>query len=1012
VEIAERASALLGLERGEERSASLMFIHAFCMGLATVLFETAASALFLVRFAPAAIPLTYLAAAVVSSTTGVGYARLERRVPFWPLMVATLLFLLVSVLSFRAALSFSNAAVIVFFLFVWYRLLSILTDLEYWAVATRLYDLQQSKRLFGLIGSGEVVARMAGAFSVPLLVRGIGTANLLVVSGGALLACAMIVLTVRRHDEQPRRIRHVDQIRSGIGSLLRDRYVRAIIAVAAVGILGKHFVDFSFLQQMQTRYADAGRLAGFFGLFSGITQALNLLTRVLFSGRFLQRFGIRAGLQFLPAAHLLCTLALLFVPFWPSQQWAMLFWIAVVNQGIYKTLKHPIDNPSLKVLYQPLDRTRRLDVQVMNELIASPITIGVAGAVMLLFTRVIHFDPRIFGVVMLVTFAAWIVASRNAYGQYVGALRRVLRSRAVDPDALALNDEATLAAIRSHIGSEHAEEAIYALTLLERAGDPEIASLLLDATAHPSPAVRRFAVERLSLAGRTEAAPRIQELIQTEGEDESAAALIALRNLMPAAALEEAQRLLAPSRGARLYAVLVTLLTAGEEVDRSAARDRVRMLAASNDPADRVLACRIVSEAPDPALSEEVESLTSDSDAGVRRSALDACGKTSGRAVKIALDRIADRHLTTSVAAVLVAAGDDAVAAIRGTLSGLQDVALIQRLLRICGRIGTGAATSLVRQYLRHNDERIREQALASLVAAGYRAEPEEWEAIETMIRADAAEAMEELSLLHALGATAQVALLRSALQIEVERARNRILLQLALISDPEAIADARRKLSSTSRQRRAVAEEFLEEAIPSHLRQVLLPVMHDSQRAAKLDVDAVCRRIVSGTTFTPWTVMCATHTLAKIHSTEENEMTQLTIDKVIVLKSVDIFSQTPDDLLAQVSEELETLEISRGETIFLKGELGDSLYIIVSGSVRVHDGEKTIAVLREHQVFGELAVLDPEPRSASVTAETDVRLFRLDRDDLFELLPEHTEIVRGIFRTLCSKIRAQPANV
>lgn len=131
------------------------------------------------------------------------------------------------------------------------------------------------------------------------------------------------------------------------------------------------------------------------------------------------------------------------------------------------------------------------------------------------------------------------------------------------------------------------------------------------------------------------------------------------------------------------------------------------------------------------------------------------------------------------------------------------------------------------------------------------------------------------------------------------------------------------------------------------------------------------------------------------------------TIEKVIVLKAVDFFRHTPDDVLAQLADELESMALAAGERIIRQGDLDDSLYIIARGEVRVHAGETTLARLGEREVFGELAVLDPEPRSATVTAETAVELYRLDREDLFELLPDHAEIVRGIFHVLCRRLRA-----
>jgi len=81
-------------------------------------------------------------------------------------------------------------------------------------------------------------------------------------------------------------------------------------------------------------------------------------------------------------------------------------------------------------------------------------------------------------------------------------------------------------------------------------------------------------------------------------------------------------------------------------------------------------------------------------------------------------------------------------------------------------------------------------------------------------------------------------------------------------------------------------------------------------------------------------------------------------------------------------------------------------MYVIVEGRVRVYDGERTIANLGERDIFGELALLDPEPRFASVAAETDTRLFRLDREAFLELMSGNIEIVRGVLHVLCERLR------
>lgn len=133
-----------------------------------------------------------------------------------------------------------------------------------------------------------------------------------------------------------------------------------------------------------------------------------------------------------------------------------------------------------------------------------------------------------------------------------------------------------------------------------------------------------------------------------------------------------------------------------------------------------------------------------------------------------------------------------------------------------------------------------------------------------------------------------------------------------------------------------------------------------------------------------------------------------LLIERVIILKALGIFSETPEEVLAEVASILEEIEIKAGQTIFRKGDMASCMYIIVDGRVHIHDRERTLRHLNVGSIFGELAVLDPEPRSASVTAVEDTRLFRLDRDALYELMADHIEVIRGIIRILCRWLRAQ----
>lgn len=136
-----------------------------------------------------------------------------------------------------------------------------------------------------------------------------------------------------------------------------------------------------------------------------------------------------------------------------------------------------------------------------------------------------------------------------------------------------------------------------------------------------------------------------------------------------------------------------------------------------------------------------------------------------------------------------------------------------------------------------------------------------------------------------------------------------------------------------------------------------------------------------------------------------------ITIERVLVLKSVTLFSHLPDDELARLAAVVKEVEVRAGERILDKGDLGAFMYVVADGKVRVHHGDATLAELGARTVFGELAVLDPEVRSASVTAVDDTLLFRLDQDALYEVMSERPEVTRGIVRFLCGRVRSRGAS-
>lgn len=133
-----------------------------------------------------------------------------------------------------------------------------------------------------------------------------------------------------------------------------------------------------------------------------------------------------------------------------------------------------------------------------------------------------------------------------------------------------------------------------------------------------------------------------------------------------------------------------------------------------------------------------------------------------------------------------------------------------------------------------------------------------------------------------------------------------------------------------------------------------------------------------------------------------------LLVEKVLILKSLSIFKDTPEHILADLAPLMQEEEYEQNTLIFKEGEIGDCMYIIHQGDVNIHKGGTTLAILKEKEVFGELSLLDAEVRSASATTDTDCVLFRIEQEPFYELLDNRPEVARGFIKILCQRLRAQ----
>jgi len=125
-------------------------------------------------------------------------------------------------------------------------------------------------------------------------------------------------------------------------------------------------------------------------------------------------------------------------------------------------------------------------------------------------------------------------------------------------------------------------------------------------------------------------------------------------------------------------------------------------------------------------------------------------------------------------------------------------------------------------------------------------------------------------------------------------------------------------------------------------------------------------------------------------------------------LARVPLFQGISAESMAQLAAVTGELDFEEGQFIVLQGQVGTGLYVIVEGEVRVERGSEELARLGPNDFFGELSVIDQQPRLASVQALVPTRTLAVASWDLLDLIESDSNFALNLIKGLVARIRAQ----
>ena len=1083
----QRLVLALNVRSEESRLVGLLLIHSACLGMANIFMGTASNALFIDRYGATRLPYIYIAVAIVVSVIGFVYARLEAKLPFSLLLLGNLATLLAGIIILRFAL-FTEVGAVIIVLRIWMDVIWILSSLEFWGLAGRLFDLRQSKRLFGLIGSGDIAAKIAGGFSITGVVALIGTENLLFVSAtgiGLSLVFLTVIIRAFGSNLQAPPVVSSSQKKAQVSpnSFFKSRYALLIFGLSALSYLVLYFVDTAFFSQAQEQFPDASHLASFIGFFFAVANIVSLVGRLFISAPLINRYGLLAGLLSLPillvlgglAVSLLGTLGAALV---------VVFWLTTLTKLFDASIRYSIYRSASLILYQPLASEQRGRMQTTVESIIEPVAAGVAGLALVLLIGTLGFGSVELFYIALAMLAGWLTVIFILNNEYTRVMVHALNKHRLSIEHIDLVDASSASILKERIKTGRPGEAVYALNLLVEIDYADLPDVLRETLDHPNVDVRKEAYRIIGEKQLDSVLDTIRiKVHQEENETLKALAIQTFAAIGDEDIIEEIEPFLNNENSTIEHAALVGLLLGGGIEGIMLAGQRLFALMDSDDEGEQILAATVIGDAQIPGLHRPLRRLLDNGEQSVQRAAIIAAGKLQSHKLWHRLipylenPRLAD-HATTA----LSRGGAEVLPILEDAWQKYEfkDRVLVS-LVRIADRIQDPKMTAFLRAKLTDSREAIRYPVLKALNSKRYTAPPNEHTDIEKLIQAELEDATWTFNSLVDVGDDTNVNIVRTALRDELRRNHERIFLLLSFIYNRETILNIRATFNARriDAQKQAYALEILDTLLDKELSRQIIALLDDTisdnERLEKLEsvhpqpslvkIERL-QAIVQGNAdiVHPWTRACTIYALAEmghkdsiaiigealklpsaivretalwaldkladetsreridrmieesntyvIHlynyvtTQPEDKMMLSTIEKVFALKSTEIFAETPEEALISIANILEEEEILADNMIFEKDTVGNCMYIVYHGKVRIHDGTQILAVRESGAVFGEMSLLDTEVRSASATAEEDVFLLRLDQEPFYEMMAESLEVSRGVIQMLTHRLR------
>ncbi len=834
-------SRIVDVRPGEEARVLRMFALLSLIIATNYVLKPVRSALFLSQFGSSLLPYVYVVVALVLGFVAAFVVRFDhtRDLPRFIVHLSCffsfhlLLFWLASVAGWR----FTG-----FVFYVWVSVVIALLPSVFWLLANYVFYAHEGRRLFPVVMAGGLSGSILGGVATSLLVPLVGASGMMLAAGVLLLSIALLARATgsrerERMSERREDLRRQERSRSSPGNespyrlVARSRYLTMVAALVVVTSLTSTLVDYQFNSVVEKSFPTEDELARFFGAFFAGINVLAFFLQLALAGRILSRLGVGAGLLVLPLGLVTSSFSFVLSP-------------SLLTASLLKTaddgLSNSINRASLEVLYLPLSLSVKNRLKIWIDLFVERVGRGLGGLLLLGATAAASLTSREIGFAVLALLIGWILLVLSVRREYVVTLKESLARRDISDLDSTLHDPASRGVFLAILTGSDAREIVYALSLIQGIGDPEILEAVSTLASHENPQVRASALRVLRTATDPVAIADIETRTADEDPAAAAEAFALWLHLEPDKAREAFERLAAGGDVPRIAAVLDCL--GGAPALPAAALERVvARYGASPSAEERRLAAKAIESLPaDLEPSSLLLKLLEDDDVEVARAAvLSAGARRSSDGVFEALVRVlARRPLRAQIRRSIARFGPEVVPKLE---EYLKDPALHPAARRAVPRaiaeIEDSRSVEALFGSLPAADPRLHYQAIKSLAhlrarGGALRFPRAEADRLLTYERDFLQELFRlETSLSRVRAEAASRRLLIQVLGERIEYTRERIFRLLGLTYRQDEISSLWNRLSSGPPTVKATALEYLANFLSRSHRETLFPILEETTR-------------------------------------------------------------------------------------------------------------------------------------------------------------------------------------